>query len=103
MSCCVAGAEFLLPEAGTSDEEILLASRIVGDGLRQTDLAVPDMTCGACLQKVETALGRLTSVARARANLSTRRVSVVWRGETPPPLIATLKGIGYPAHLFDAS
>ena len=42
-------------------------------------------------------------VSRVRANLSTRRVSVFWRGETPPPLIAALKAIGYPAHLFDAA
>jgi Cu2+-exporting ATPase len=103
MSCCVAGAELTLPEAGTSDEEMLLASRIVGDGLHQTDLSVPDMSCGGCLHKVETALGRLESVSRARANLSARRVSVVWRGAAPPPLIATLKAIGYPAHLSEAT
>ena len=103
MSCCVAGAELALAEAGTSDEEIVLASRPVGDGLRQTDLSVPDMNCGGCLHKVETALLRLAFVARARANLSTRRVSVFWRGETPPPLISTLSAIGYPAHLFDVS
>src|SRR5690242_1377313 len=102
MSCCAVGAELTLPETGTSDEEILLASRLVGDGLRQTDLAVPDMHCGGCLHKIETALGRLERVSRARANLSTRRVSVFWRGETPPPLIPALKAIGYPAHLFDA-
>jgi Cu2+-exporting ATPase len=103
MSCCVAGAELTLPEAGTSDAEILLASRIVGDGLRQTDLSIPDMHCGGCLHKIETALGRLDSVARARANLSARRVSVVWRGDTPPPLVPALKAIGYGAHLFDAA
>jgi Cu2+-exporting ATPase len=103
MSCCVVGAELTLPEAGTSDEEILLASRIVGDGLRQTDLSVPDMNCGGCLHKIESSLSQLKSVTRARANLSTRRVSVFWRGEAPPPLIPTLRAIGYPAHLFDAA
>ncbi|HEY2875795.1 MAG TPA: heavy metal translocating P-type ATPase, partial [Reyranella sp.] len=103
MSCCVVGAELTLPEAGTSDEEILLASRILGDGLRQTDLSVPDMSCGGCLHKIESSLSQLKSVTRARANLSTRRVSVFWRGEAPPPLIPTLRAIGYPAHLFDAA
>ncbi len=103
MSCCVAGAELPLPEAGASDEEIVLASRVVGDGLRQTDLSVPDINCGGCLHTIEAALGRLHSVTRARANLSTRRVSVVWRGETPPPLLSTLKAIGYPGHLFDVA
>jgi len=103
MSCCAPGAEFTLPEAGISDEEILLSSHLVGDGLRQTDLSVPDMHCGGCMQKIETALGRLDRVSRARANLSARRVSVFWRGEVPPPLIPALKAIGYPSHLHDAS
>ena len=103
MSCCAPGAEFTLPEAGISDEEILLSSHLVGDGLRQTDLSVPDMHCGGCMQKIETALGRLDRVSCARANLSARRVSVFWRGEVPPPLIPALKAIGYPSHLHDAS
>src|SRR5262249_45707189 len=86
---------------GTSNEELLLASRMLGDGLRQTDLSVPDIHCGGCLQKVERALGKLDGVASARANLSTRRVCIQWTGDIPPPLIATLKQIGYQAHIYD--
>jgi P-type Cu2+ transporter len=103
MSCCAPGAEFDLQESGTSDEELLLSSRTLRDGLRQTDLSVPDMHCGGCLQKVEAALGQLDGVAHARANLSTRRVSVIWRGDTPPPAIATLQRSGYSAHLYDTA
>jgi Cu2+-exporting ATPase len=103
MSCCAPGAELDLHDADPSADEILLASKIVGDGMRRSDLSVPDMHCGACLHKIETALGRLDGVSEARANLSARRVSVLWRGEVPPPMIPALDKIGYGAHLFDAA
>ena len=102
MSCCAPGAELDLHQSGPSADEILLASRTVRDGLRRTDLSVPDMHCGACLHKVEAALGRLAGVAQARANLSARRVAVFWSGETPPPVIAALNSVGYAAHLYDS-
>ncbi len=102
MSCCAPGAELDLRESGPSAEEILLASQTVRDGLRRTDLSIPDMHCGACLQKVERALGRLDGVAEARANLSARRVAVLWRGGAPPPMISALSAVGYAAHLYDA-
>ncbi len=101
MSCCAPGAELNLGESGPSAEEIWLASQTVRDGLRRTDLSVPDMHCGACLQKVEKALGRLDGVAEARVNLSARRVAVLWRGDAPPPMISALSAIGYAGHLYD--
>jgi Cu2+-exporting ATPase len=101
MSCCAPGAELCLDPVGHSDEEIFLASRTVQHGLRQTNLSVPDIQCGACLQTIEAVLGRLEGVRRARANLSTRRVTVFWSGDAVPPLLSTLKAIGYQAHLHD--
>ncbi|MGB3897144.1 MAG: heavy metal translocating P-type ATPase, partial [Mesorhizobium sp.] len=103
MSCCAPGVE---AAAGTatvaSPEEIRLASRDLGGGLRQTDLSVPAMHCAACIQTVERTLGRLPGVENARVNLSTRRASVKWRGEATPPMIAALEKAGYQAHLFEA-
>jgi Cu2+-exporting ATPase len=101
MSCCAPGAELYLCQVDQSGEEILLASRTVQDGVRQTDLSVPDIHCGGCLQKIETALKKIACVRDARANLSTRRVTVLWSGEDPPPLLATLEALGYQAHLHD--
>ncbi|MGY8663784.1 heavy metal translocating P-type ATPase [Bradyrhizobium sp. UFLA05-109] len=101
MSCCAPGAELCLHQVSSLNDEILLASRAVEDGLRQTDLSVPDIHCGGCLQRIETALTKLDGVARARANLSTRRVTVVWRGEVPPPFMSALEALGYRAHLHD--
>jgi len=104
MSCCVPD---LAAAAGTarhpSDEEVMLASRADGEGIRRTDLSVPDIHCGACIQAIETALDRLPGVEGARVNLSTRRVAIRWRAAAaPPPFFETLAGIGYAAHLDDA-
>ncbi|TIP57980.1 MAG: cadmium-translocating P-type ATPase [Mesorhizobium sp.] len=106
MSCCAPGAEMALDLDGAtsslpSSQEIRLASRSLGDDLRQTDLSVPTVHCAACIQAIETALGKLDRVERARVNLSTTRVSVQWRGNEAPPIVAALELLGYPAHLFD--
>jgi copper chaperone CopZ len=79
------------------------ASRDLGDGRFQLELAVPAIHCGACIRTVETALGRLAGVDAARVNLSTQRVTVRWHGEEVPPVAATLAGIGYPPHIYDPS
>jgi Cu2+-exporting ATPase len=103
MSCCVPGAD---PEAAPREgrnigEELRLASRHLGDGLFQTDLSVPTIHCGGCIQKIENALRALPSVEQARVNLSTKRVAVRWRGKIPPPVLDTLHGIGFSAHIHD--
>jgi Cu2+-exporting ATPase len=101
MSCCAPGVEAAASSAACSPEEIRLASRDLGDGLHQTDLSVPAMHCGACIQAVERRLGRLPGVEHARVNLSTKRASVKWRGDAAPSMIEALDGIGYQAHLFE--
>ncbi|MGX8009601.1 cation-translocating P-type ATPase [Mesorhizobium sp. ORM8.1] len=105
MSCCAPGAEIALELARTtsvlaSSQEIRLASRSLGDNLRQTDLSVPTVHCAACIQTIETALGKLENIEGARVNLSTKRVAVRWRGDEVPPFVAALGRLGYEAHLF---
>jgi Cu2+-exporting ATPase len=102
MSCCDTGAELAML-AATDPREILLASHPLAGNLRQTDLSVPDVHCGACIHTVEKALGRLTGVSSARVNLSSKRVTIKWRADldTPPPFIETLRNVGYEAHLFE--
>lgn len=102
MSCCDTGAELALL-AATDPREILLASRPIAGNLRQTDLSVPDVHCGACIHTVEKALGGLKGVSSARVNLSSKRVTIKWRADldTPPPFIETLRNVGYDAHLFE--
>ena len=102
MSCCAPGAgspdaDGVLP----SDDDLGLAARDLGDGRRQVELSVPAVHCGACIHAVEHALTGLDGVEAARVNLSTRRVSVRWRGEAVPPLVATLARLGYPPNLAE--
>ena len=57
MSCYAPGAELCFDQVGPSTEELLLSSRTLRDGLRRTDVSVPDIHRGGCLQKIATALG----------------------------------------------
>lgn len=111
MSCCAPGTEGAaevarLSHALPSSEELLLASRPVGEGLRQSELSVPGVHCGTCITTVEAALNALPAVVRARVNLSTRRVSVVWMEDMdglrtdPQVFAAAIRATGYDTHLF---
>jgi Cu2+-exporting ATPase len=51
------------------------------DGAQRLDLIVSGLTCGACVWLVEQALLAEPGVHRARANLSTRRLGIVFEGE----------------------
>lgn len=79
----------------------MLASRDLGNGLRQVALSVPDMRCGACMVQLETALGRLPDVRSVRANLTTKRVTIDWYADNgaSPDFAASIGAIGYTAVL----
>ncbi|MBW8300309.1 MAG: cadmium-translocating P-type ATPase, partial [Hydrogenophaga sp.] len=114
MSCCAAGTEGALDieragHALPTAEELRLASRDLGEGLLQTDLSVPAVHCGTCISTIERALRARPEVERARVNLSTKRVSVVWKDkvgdvETDPVDFArAIAATGYESHLFTAA
>ena len=94
-------APFARQTVGWDARLLLLASRVLAPGLRQSELSVPSIHCGACIARIERLLGALPAVEQARANLSTKRVTIDWRGEHPPDLIATLGDAGFEAHLHD--
>lgn len=113
MSCCAPGSQASLEmmqaaHTAPSTEELLLASRDLGDGRRQLELSVPAVHCGTCISSVEQALREMPEVERARVNLSTRRVSIVWKERDADPVdprefvSAIWKKTGYEAHLFSA-
>jgi Cu2+-exporting ATPase len=82
-------------------EEIRLASRDLGGGRHLTELSVPGVHCGGCIRTVENGIAKLPGVEQARVNLSTKRLSVTWRGENPPDLLAALDALGFPGHLTE--
>ncbi len=82
-------------------EEIRLASRDLGDGLRQTELTVPGIRCAGCIGKIEKGLLETAEVRQARVNLSTKRVRVAWSGDSTPDLIQALDRLGFTAHLTE--
>jgi Cu2+-exporting ATPase len=102
MSCCAPSSD-LVPgiDPNSRVDEIFLASRIVGDGIRQTDLSVPGIHCGGCIRRVESALNALPGIVAARVNLSSKRATIRWKADAPPPFIETLRNIGYEAHLYE--
>ena len=99
------GSVAAAPEKGAAQlrvslpEEVRHASRALGGSRWRTELSVPSIRCGGCIQRIEQALAGLEGVESARANLSAKRVDVVWRGEEVPALERTLAQLGYPAHL----
>lgn len=112
MSCCTSqegGKQEGDNRAGDNrkqqDEELRLASRPVGEGERAVELSVPDIHCGGCIRAIEKTLGDLPGITHVRVNLTARRVTVRWKGEGdgPPPFLASLEALGYPAHLHQVS
>ncbi len=75
------------------------AKAVDGGRTHLTLLAVPAMSCGGCMRKVEVALIALPGVESARANLSAKRVAIVTqtRVRTVEPYLAALQAIGFDA------
>lgn len=85
-----------------SAEEFRLASRSIGDGILQTEISVPSIHCGGCINKIERELAKLDGVQYVRVNLSSKRLALRWmERETPPDAIGALKQLGYDGHIFD--
>lgn len=84
------------------EEDLRRASKPLGDTLLQTDFVVPNMHCVSCISSIERNLGSLEYVKKVRANLSTRRVAVVWdaaKGQGGQ-LGKTITGLGFENSLF---
>ncbi len=72
-------------------------------GENRLELSVPEVHCAACMRAIETSLANLDGVTAARVNLSTRKVSVAWRGaaQSPDTIVAALDRAGFAATPFD--
>ncbi|HRE44210.1 MAG TPA: heavy metal translocating P-type ATPase [Terricaulis sp.] len=85
-------------ERTRASAELALASTPTLRGEHQVDLVAPDIHCAGCIARIERALANLPHVTEARVNLSTKRVRVRWRADTPPPVLETLGALGFNAH-----
>ncbi|WP_448203687.1 heavy metal translocating P-type ATPase [Azospirillum sp. sgz302134] len=73
------------------------------DGTASLHLMVDGLQCAACVWLIETALGRQPGVTHARLNMTTRRLTVVWREDETDAntVVDTIARIGYRAVPFD--
>ena len=73
------------------------------NGLARLDLAVFGAKCAGCIRKIESAMNALPEMQSARLNLSTGRLSLVWKDGAfaPKEISDRLDSIGYRAAPFD--
>jgi Cu2+-exporting ATPase len=73
------------------------------NGLARLDLAVFGAKCGGCIRKIEAAMSALPDMRSARLNLSTGRLSLIWKDGAflPRRVTERLGEIGYRAAPFD--
>lgn len=72
-------------------------------GRHELHLVVDGVHCGGCVARIERTVTREPDVERARVNLSTRRLHLVWRGdpERGGELVARVERLGYRAVPYD--
>ncbi|NOX95029.1 MAG: cadmium-translocating P-type ATPase [Alphaproteobacteria bacterium] len=73
------------------------------NGLARLDLAVFGAKCAGCISKIEGGMKAIPTMQSARLNLSTGKLSLVWRdgGFAPKEIVERLDALGYRAAPFD--
>ncbi len=77
--------------------------RTDGAGIASLNLAVENLHCGGCVQRIETALAAQDAVTSARVNLTTRRLALHWRADQAEAgvLLGAVSELGYRLVPFD--
>lgn len=105
MTCCSASSvpSSVALKHRLDHERTVAASHTLPDGSLQTDFIVPAMHCIGCIRTIERGLAELPGVNNARANLSTKRVTVQWHPQSDAPVnfLQSLADLGFEASLFD--
>jgi P-type Cu2+ transporter len=72
------------------------------DGTLGMELAVEGVACGACINRIESAVKKLPGVTEARLNFTNRRLHVAWADGAlePAQIIKALEANGYRGHPF---
>ncbi len=82
--------------------DLSLYAKPAGDGTLGMDLAVEGVACGACINRIESAVRNLPGITDARLNFTNRRLHVAWADGAlkPAQIITALEKIGYRGHPF---
>ena len=82
--------------------DLSLYAKPAGAGTLGMDLAVEGVACGACIDRIESAVKKLPGVTDARLNFTNRRLHVAWADGAlqPAQIIGTLEKIGSRGHPF---
>jgi P-type Cu2+ transporter len=80
-------------------------AKFASDGTMDMDLAVEGVACGACINRIESAVRKIPGITEARLNFTNRRLHVSWASWAdgklkPGEIIGTLERIGYRGHPF---
>jgi Cu2+-exporting ATPase len=72
------------------------------DGTLGMELAVEGVACGACINRIESAVKKLPGVTEARLNFTNRRLHVAWADGAlePAQILKALEANGYRGHPF---
>ena len=110
MTCCGVPTIDTLPKAASTtalanENHLLAASINMGGKKFQTDFSIPQMHCIACIRTLESAVGNLPFVERVRANLSLKKISVVWNEGEGNALVIdqSISAAGFDHSTFDLS
>jgi Cu2+-exporting ATPase len=95
----------LRPDEDLGPIDFAQHARLEDDGLATLHLMVEGMHCAACVWLIESLLAKQPGVAKARLNMTTRRLVVRWRPDENDvnAILAPLIGIGYRLQPFDPS
>ncbi|MCP1198659.1 heavy metal translocating P-type ATPase [Notoacmeibacter sp. MSK16QG-6] len=108
MSCCApaldghGGSKDLLADAARAQRltEWLHSVRQEAEGIGRLVLSVPDMHCGACIAALESGVSKISGVLSVRANLTLRRLIVMFDSNDADVLDViekTVQRLGYDA------
>ena len=73
------------------------------DGTSELTMAVDGLRCGACVWLIESVLARDDAVLTGRVNMTTRRLTLIWRGAAASGdhLVRRIESLGYRLVPFD--
>ncbi|MEZ0260056.1 MAG: heavy metal translocating P-type ATPase [Alphaproteobacteria bacterium] len=76
-----------------SSDDLLAGSRRLTDGRREAILAVPTIHCGGCVARIEKGISHISGITSVRVNLTSKRMTVQWSGESPAAILDTLRSM----------